>query len=226
MIVQDFPRFRAVADRAVLVEFGERIGPEIQAQVLALDRKLAVKPVVGMAEVVPAYAALLISFDPETADHAAVISDVRGLLREPDTAQVAGRVHDIAVCYDDDLGSDLSTVANLTGIGKEAVIAAHLAGSYQVAMYGFAPGCAYLAGVPGALHLPRKPAAVRDVPGGRVIIAGGQCIVTTLKMPTGWWVIGASKAPILRDNPVRPFLFDVGDGVRFRRVSRGQYDAL
>ena len=91
-------------------------------------------------------------------------------------------------------------------------------------MYGFAPGYAYLAGVPQALHLPRKPTALRDVPKGRVIIAGPQCIVTTLTMPTGWWIIGASPAQILRTDPARAFLFDVGDTVRFRRISRADYD--
>ena len=226
MKTQDFPRFRAVADRAVLVEFGERIAQKIHAQVIRLDRILAAIPVLGMIETVPAYASLLITFDPQVTDHAAVISDVRERLQRPDMPQVAGRTRDVDICYEDDLGTDLAQVANLTGIGKEQVIAAHLAAEYQVYLYGFAPGYAYLAGVPTGLHLPRKPAAVRDVPAGRVIIAGPQCIVTTLKMPTGWWIIGASPTRILTGDPTRPFLFDVGDTVRFRRIRRSEYDAL
>ena len=221
-----FPRFRAVADRAVLVEFGEAISDEIHAQVIRLDRILTAVPVIGMAEAVPAYASLLVTFDPVATDHAAVIGALRERLNMADLPEVAGRLHEVAVCYDDDLGTDLTEVASLTGIGKEAVIAAHLAGAYRVYLYGFAPGYAYLAGVPGALYLPRKPAAVRDVPAGRVIIAGGQCIVTTLKMPTGWWIIGASPTRVLTGDAARPFLFDVGDRVRFRRISRGEFDAL
>ncbi len=226
MISNDFPRFRAVADRAVLVEFGDRIAEDIHAQVIRLDRVLAAFPVVGMGEAVPAYASLLVTFDPVVTDHAAVIRELRGRLILPALPKAAGRVREVAVCYDDDLGTDLAQVASLTGMGKEAVIAAHLAAEYRVYIYGFAPGYAYLAGVPQGLQLPRKPAAVRDVPAGRVIIAGGQCIVTTLKMPTGWWIVGASPTRILTGDAARPFLFDVGDRVRFRRIGRGDFDAL
>ena len=75
-------------------------------------------------------------------------------------------------------------------------------------MYGFSPGYAYLTGVPSALHLPRKDAAVPAVPAGSVIIAGGQCLITALTMPTGWWIIGRSPLRVLRPKADRPFLFD------------------
>ena len=65
------------------------------------------------------------------------------------------------------------------------MIFAHLAKTYHVVMYGFAPGYAYLGGMPPALHLPRKPSAKRGVPAGSVIIAGAQCLIATLTMPTG-----------------------------------------
>jgi hypothetical protein len=42
-----------------------------------------------------------------------------------------------------------------------------------------------------------------------------QCIITMTM--TGWWIIGGSPTPILRNDPDKPFLFDVGDG-RFRRI--------
>ena len=105
------------------------------------------------------------------------------------------------------------------------MIAAHLAGDYTVFLYGFAPGYAYLGCVRDELQLPRKDTALRDVPAGSVIIAGAQCIVTTLMMPTGWWIIGRSPTAILQDDPARPFLFDVGDAVQFRRISRAEFEA-
>ncbi len=85
-------------------------------------------------------------------------------------------------------------------------------------MYGFAPGYAYLSGVPEAIHLPRKPAAVRGYPVGSVMIAGAQCLITTLPMPTGWWVIGRTPLRVLDTDARRPFLFEPGDRVRFVRV--------
>ena len=85
-------------------------------------------------------------------------------------------------------------------------------------MYGFAPGYAYLSGVPEAIRVPRKTAALRDIPAGSVLIAGAQCLVTTLTMPTGWSIIGHSADRILMDDAENPFRFAVGDIVSFRRA--------
>ena len=97
------------------------------------------------------------------------------------TMVTSGALRSVDVVYD---GADLAEVATRTGLTPDQVIATHLAGDYSVALYGFAPGYAYLSGLPDPIRLPRKDAAVRGVPAGSVIIAAGQCIVTTLTMPT------------------------------------------
>ena len=206
------PRLRAVSDCGLLVEFAEVLSDAAHAAVLGLDRVLAADPLPGQAEVVPAYVSLLVVFDPLVTDHAAVAAGVEARFGRASGAGGAGTTHDVGVIYD---GPDLAEVARRTGLAPEAVIAAHLSGDYSVYLYGFAPGYAYLGGVPEAIRLPRKDAPVRGVPAGSVIIAGGQCIVTTLTMPTGWWVIGRSAVRILRPEGM---LFAVGDRVRFRRV--------
>ena len=58
-----------------------------------------------------------------------------------------------------------------------------------------------------------------------VIVAGPQCLVTTVRMPTGWWIIGRSPDRILTGDAARPFLFDVGDRVVFRRIGRAEFVA-
>jgi inhibitor of KinA len=102
------------------------------------------------------------------------------------------------------------------------VIAAHLGGRYRVYMYGFAPGYAYLGGVAPEIQVPRRTSPVRDVPAGSVIIAGPQCIVTTVTMPTGWWIIGRSPVRIFRPEATDPFLLDVGAEVRFVQISTAE----
>lgn len=209
------PQFRPVAEHGLLVEFGDRLSEASHAAVLRLDRALAAQPFPGFAEAVPAYVNLLVRFDPLVTDHARVEAALRALLlAAPSTAQ-AGTLRSVDVVYD---GPDLAEVAARTGLTPDQVIAAHLAGDYSVALYGFAPGYAYLSGLPDPIRLPRKDAAVRGVAAGSVIIAAGQCIVTTLTMPTGWWIIGHSPTLILDPSGPRPFLFDVGDRVQFRQV--------
>ena len=212
-----FPLFRPVAEHGLLVEFGDRLDDACHAAVLRLDRALAATPFAGFAEAVPAYVNLLVRFDPLVTDHTRVKDALCALMARTTDAAAQGALRPVDVIYD---GPDLAEVAARSGLTVDQVIAAHLAGEYRVALYGFAPGYAYLAGLPDAIRLPRKEAAVRDVPAGSVIIAAGQCIVTTLTMPTGWWIIGHSPTMILDPAGPRPFLFDVGDRVQFRQVPR------
>ena len=223
---EGYPRFRPVAEHGLLVEFGDRIDPAMQDRVFGLDKALNGEPFEGFRESVPAYAALLIGFDPLVTDHGAAERWVRGLMlrRGGETASSAPALREVLVCYDDDLAPDLPAVADATGLAPQQVIEAHLAGRYGVAMYGFAPGYAYLAGVPEAIRLPRKAAALRDVSAGSVLIAGPQCLVSTMTAPTGWWIIGRSPTRILTGDTERPFLFEIGDQVRFRRIPRDQLE--
>lgn len=219
-MTEGFPRFHPIAEHGLMIDFGDRIDPAIHDLVLAADAALAADPFPGLCETIPSHASLLIRFDPLVCDHGqARLAAERAMARGGATRRPA-RQHEVAVCYEGELAPDLAAVAKQTGQSVEAVIAAHLAGDYQVYMYGFAPGYAYLAGLPAAIRLPRKPAAIRGIPAGSVLIAGPQCLVTTLTMPTGWWIIGRSPTRILTGDPAQPFLFEVGDRIRFHRIAR------
>ncbi|MEZ5228912.1 MAG: allophanate hydrolase subunit 1 [Acidimicrobiales bacterium] len=220
------PTFTAIADHALLVEFATEISDRASHSVVALDRALEDQPPAGLLEVVPAFVNLLIDFDPLATDHDALTHAVLALLANEDAHTTEPTVHRVPICYDPSLALDLSTVAAATGRSTEAVIEAHLAGEYRVAMYGFAPGYAYMAGVPEPIQVPRKQAAVRGIAAGSVIIAGPQCLITTLDMPTGWSVIGRSPTRVLRPDHADPFLFAPGDRVVFERVDLASYNRL
>lgn len=220
------PWFKPVADHAVLVCFSETHDEAAHTRVLALDKAIAANPPVGMIETVPALVNLLVRFDVTATDHVAVEAQVRGLLGHLTSEKISGQVRQVHVCYEAPFAPDLDAVAAATGLTPDAVIAAHLAGRYDVLMYGFSPGYAYLSGIPEEIQIPRKPTPVRDVPAGSVIIAGPQCLVTTLTMPTGWSIIGRSPTPILTGDPARPFLFDVGDKVVFQRIDQSSFERL
>lgn len=212
------PSVWPIGESAVLIDFGGEIGTATNERVVALDRALAAAPPLGMVETVPAYVALMIVFDPQVTDGEQIAAHALALLDKAATEQRSPRAHVIPVRYDAASAPDLEAVAAATGLTPEQVIARHLASEYRVFMYGFAPGYAYLGGVPPDLQLPRKPRAERGHPAGSVIIAGPQCLITTLPMPTGWWVIGHTDAAILDPAGTRPFLFDPGDVIRFCRT--------
>lgn len=219
-------QFKAIADHALLVIFAEQISEEAHARVVALDKALGVDTLIGVIETVPALVNLLVSFDPMATDHISVQRHVLSCLNGLKTAGVAGERHIVHVCYEPPFSPDLDTVATATGLSVEAVINAHLAGEFRALMYGFAPGYAYLAGVPKQIQVPRKETPVRNVPAGSVVIAGPQCLITTLTMPTGWSIIGRSPTRVFTGDPEHPFLFDVGDNVMFERVDYATFEQL
>jgi inhibitor of KinA len=219
-----WPRFTPVADHALLVSFGDMISDDTSAAVIALDRALAAAPPMGLCECVPAFVNLLVDFDPLLTDHAQMRACVQQLLRDPVRGLRHGPWREVEVCYDADFAPDLAAVAQAAGKAIDEVINSHLQADYTVRMYGFAPGYAYLSGVLPAIQVPRKPSAVQDIPAGSVLIAGPQCLVTTISMPTGWSMIGRSPTPIFMPLAREPFLFGVGDRVRFKRVDRARLE--
>jgi len=217
------PIVRSVGETALLIEFGDRIDEAINARVVALDRALAAAPPRGLIETIPAYCALLLEFDPLATTQAELAEAALALVETGSTAPAPGREHVVPVSFDPLDGPDLDQIAAQAGLDCEQAIAAFLAARYRVFMYGFAPGYAYMGGVPPSLHLPRKPMAQRGHPAGSVIIAGPQCLITTLPMPTGWWVIGRTDLAVLDPTGLdpageRPFRFDSGDTIRFERA--------
>jgi len=213
-----FPTLRPVGDSALLIEFGDRIDARINAEVVALDRALAARPPQGLLETVPAYCSLLLEYDPLRTTQAELAEAALDLAGSAAAVTAEGREHVVPVSFDPLDGPDLDQVAAQAGLDWEQAIAAFLAGRYRVYMYGFAPGYAYMGGVPPALQCPRKPVAQRGHPVGSVIIAGPQCLITTLPMPTGWWVIGRTPLAVLDPLAERPFRFDPGDTIRFARA--------
>ena len=216
--------FAPVADHGLMVSFGDEISDVTSAAVLSLDRALADAPPIGFVECVPAFVNILIEFDPLLTDHAELRRHVDRLVHESVNQLDTGQWREVEVCYDGEFGPDLAAVAASTGLSVDDVIHCHLQPDYQVRMYGFAPGYAYMSGVPLAIQVPRKPVALRNIPAGSVLVAGPQCLVTTLAMPTGWSIVGRSPTRILGRGERTSFLFDVGDKVRFKRVDRVQFE--
>ncbi len=212
------PVYRPVGEAAVLVEIGETIDRTISATVIGLDRTIASAKIAGVVETVPAYASLLVVFDPDATDHAGVIAALEALRPDAHRAANTSAVHRIDASYGRKHGPDIDAVADATGMSAADVIAAHQSVEYRVYMGGFAPGYAYLGDVPDVLRVPRKTMPQSGHPAGSIIIAGGQCLITTLPMPTGWWVIGHTDACLFAPESDRPFLLQPGDRVRFTPI--------
>lgn len=119
---------------------------------------------------------------------------------------------DVAVAYN---GPDLDEVGELTGLGREGVVAAHTAQTWRVAFCGFAPGFGYLVGADQRLHVPRRHEPRARVPAGAVGLAGEFSGVYPRVSPGGWQLIGRTDAVLWDADRVPPALLRPGATVRF-----------
>jgi KipI family sensor histidine kinase inhibitor len=208
------------SDRSLLIAFGETISLETHRRVFHLTR--ALEGARGILNLHPAYASLLVEFDPRLRDHDQIEALVRRCAADYAESSHAAetRLVEIPVHYGGEFGPDLADVAAHTSLTPERVIEMHSEAEYLVYFLGFAPGFAYLGGLPGELTTPRLSAPRKHVPAGSVAIGGNQTGVYPIASPGGWRIIGHTDAKLFDPGAAEPVLLRMGDRLRFVWVNR------
>lgn len=222
----DAPVFLPVGEQAISVQFGEVIDPDINARVLALADALLADPPQGVLDVVPTYRALLIRYAPAQIRGAALEHEVRARLAQLVSASGQQRQWDVPVLYGGNVGQDLETLAADKGMSAERFAARHAGADYRVYMVGFAPGFAYLGGLPPELAAPRLATPRQRVPAGAIGIGGEQASINSVAGPSGWRYIGWTPVRLFDPQRNAPFLLAAGDRVRFVPVGVQEAAAL
>jgi KipI family sensor histidine kinase inhibitor len=211
-------RIAPLGDAALTVVLGDRVDPLLGERARrsadAVRAAAASGALAGVVDVVPAYASIVVHYDPLVVAHAEMAARVAAIVREAPSAMAAapGRRHEIPVRYD---GPDLEEVARRCGLETAEVVARHASVEYRVELVGFVPGFGYLAPLDPALVLPRRDRPRRTVPAGSVAIAGAQTGIYPLATPGGWHLIGRTDVVLFDPAREAPSLLHAGDRVRF-----------
>jgi KipI family sensor histidine kinase inhibitor len=181
-----------------------------------------------VSEVVPAYASLLVIFDPLRVPREGLERELAALAEEVAAVRASPprRVVRIPVCYGGELGPDLDEVARVAGLLPAEVVARHAAPVYRVYLLGFTPGFPYLGGMDRRIACPRLPSPRLRVAPGSVAIAGEQTGIYPVESPGGWRVVGRTPLRLFDPAPgaKHPFLLAAGDGLQFVPVDREAYE--
>ena len=210
-------------------------------EVLRVFQLLQRAAIPGVIELAPAYTSVAVFFDPVAVlktDRTAnglfdeLATKIRSAItpasrrRRRRTAAGAPRLIEIPVCYDAEFGFDLDRVAQHTKLSERGVIDFHSTAEYRVACIGFVPGFPFLAGLPKRLATPRRDMPRKEIPPGSVGIGGAQTGIYPLRSPGGWNLIGRTPLKLFDPTKNPPTLLCPGDRVRFRAITREQFESF
>ncbi len=198
-------RSRLLGGDALLLECGDP-GQVRAAYAEALDRRAGGR--LDCVDIVPGAVTLLLDGLRDRDQVRAGLADWR--LEEPDGDQA--EVVELSVTYD---GPDLRAVAERWGISPEEVARRHRELDHVVAFCGFAPGFAYVSGLPEELEVPRLEEPRASVPAGSVGLAGRFTGIYPRASPGGWQLIGRTDARLWDLRRTQPALLVPGTRIRF-----------
>lgn len=214
------PAIEPFGDAALLVTLGSPTDPtspaRAQAAAEAVDARRSAETAIGRP--VPASASVLVPFDPlalSLSEASAIVAVALDGLPEVSPPVADLPVVEIPVRYGGADGPDLDALAELHGLSLNDVIELHAGATYRVLFLGFAPGFAYLGGLPASLATPRRATPRERVAAGSVGIAGDRTAVYPRSMPGGWQIVGRSEVVLFDPQRDPPALLRPGAPVRF-----------
>ena len=187
---------RWVGDRALLREFpGELAAANRSAR--ALGRTLGERSFPEVEDLIPAARSLLVLLRPGLPSSGELASALEVEVA-PDEGFAApdARDHEIPVVYGGEAGPDLARIASVHGLSQEELASVHASVVYTVGFLGFAPGFAYLFGLPAKLAAPRLATPRTKVPAGSVAIGGEFTGIYPRATPGGWRIIGRAEVAL------------------------------
>jgi inhibitor of KinA len=234
-----------LGDSALLVRVREEFedAPEETLEgVLRTFHRLRSAAIPGVIEIAPAYTSVAVFFDPIALAKASgtpdalfdwlaqrvreVVAAGAGRGRRLRSTRREVRVVEIPACYDSEFALDIERVAEQAQISTSDVVNLHSAAEYRVSCIGFTPGFPFLSGMPKKLATPRRETPRKEIPAGSVGIGGAQTGIYPLRSPGGWNLIGRTPLKLFDPTKKPPALLQAGDRVRFRAITREEFDSL
>ncbi|HEV3243944.1 MAG TPA: 5-oxoprolinase subunit PxpB [Chthoniobacterales bacterium] len=228
-----------LGDSALLIRVAENFddAPEdALSKVLAAKRGLEAAQIPGAIEIAPAYTTVGLFYDLVRAiDAGAPVENVFGWIEqrirralseveEIHANRTEGSLVEIPVCYETEFALDLEHVARHAGVDWKEVVDLHCAADYRVHCVGFTPGFPFLGGLSRKLATPRRDVPRKEIPAGSVAIGGSQTGIYPIKSPGGWNVIGRTPLQLFDPQKNPPALLRAGDRVRFRSITRDEFE--
>jgi KipI family sensor histidine kinase inhibitor len=187
--------------------FDERANLRVLALAATLD---ATRPD-GVREIYPGYGSVYVEWEDRTLSNERAQRWIDAALSADHDDLKPPKEIAVPVSYG---GIDTDDVAGHTGLTPERIAELHANAEYRVCARATV-GQPMMARTDERLHVPRRKTPRTDVPALAVAIANEQATIYPVLMPGGWNVIGTALENVYDPHRDDPFLFELGDKVRF-----------
>ena len=221
-------KFLFSGDSALVIEFGNEISVDINKKIRKMMDDIKKENIDGIVELVPTYCSLLINYDVLKIDYNTLVEKLKTFLNNNlETAEGEEvTLIEIPTLYNDEVGPDLSYVAEHNKLSKEEVIKIHTGTDYLVYMLGFMPGFTYLGGMSEKIATPRLESPRLQIYPGSVGIAGKQTGMYPSMSPGGWRIIGRTPLKLYNPYSDTPVYISSGEYVRYVSISEEEYNDI
>jgi len=246
-------RYSFGADEHVYAEIGEEMSLEAFFKGMAICKELENRRVPGVSEICPSNASYLVRFDPDIVppnEMMLKLKDIEAQVGEAEL-ELPTRIVEIPVLYNDPWtnetgkrfrerhqdpkSTDIEYAARINGYKSvDDFIAAHSGSPWFVSMVGFVAGLPWLYQIVERAKQIECPKYLRprtDTP--KLTIGYGGCFscIYSVRGAGGYQMFGITPAPIYDPEQKLPYFKDTlaffrpGDIVKFKSISRAEYDA-
>ncbi|MFM8315027.1 MAG: 5-oxoprolinase subunit PxpB [Deltaproteobacteria bacterium] len=218
------PTLHLTSERTLLIRFSGGMSLSNQQRVESLMRILLRWDSNLIRNLHPAYASLLVEFDPSQMSMKNFVEKIQDVLNvtqmEP---RGSFRELNVPVLYH---GEDLEALSIELSLSPTQIIQLHCSTSYTVFFLGFQPGFPYLGELPLALRVPRLSTPRTRVSAGSVAIAGMQTGIYPRDSAGGWRILGKTPIALFTPDENPPTTFQMGDRVKFFPIDEVEFNSF
>ena len=224
-----FKKLRNIGDCSIVCDFGDDVNQSVNSGVIKLfnfiKKQSELKNIKGITNCVPSYNKLIITFNLQTTNSKKVCDFINSVDFDNLNLSQDKKEWTIPICYDYEI--DLANMSKELKLDKEEIIDIHLKSSFFIYMIGFVPGHPFMGDLDPKLFLNRLKTPRVKVPAGSVGIVEKFCNIYPYESPGGWNIIGRTPTKLFdKKNESNPCLFSPGDSVKFKSISKKEFEKL
>ncbi len=215
-----------LGDAAVYCDFGKDVNQEINTNVIKYFKNIKDKNIEGITNITPSYNKLIVSFDLTVTNYSKIKKLIENI-EINDKSEKVKKLLEIPLCCENNLKLDVDRLEKILKIKFDKILENFFNKEYFCYMTGFIAGMPFLGDINEKLRAKRLETPRVKVPKGSVGLTEQFCNIYTYESPGGWNIIGNTPLEIFnKDNQDDPALINPGDKVKFKQITKEEYDKI